>query len=208
MASRINIVVAEPSAIIRCGVVTLLQRISSLDINIAELSDISMISTGAYMQRPDVLIVNPSHLGLFSASQLRSDIGNSSLKIVALQSVFTEHSILKSYDEVLSIYDSADTLREKITALSQKRSEQESAKKELSAREKEIIVSVVKGMTNKQIAESLCLSTHTVIAHRRNIANKLQINSSSGLTIYAIVNKLVDLADIKDTITSGSSAKA
>lgn len=70
----------------------------------------------------------------------------------------------------------------------------------LSQREKEIIVCVVKGLTNKQIAEELCISTHTVITHRRNIAAKLQIHSAAGLTIYAIVNKLVELSEIKDTI--------
>lgn len=72
----------------------------------------------------------------------------------------------------------------------------------LSQREKEIIVCVVKGMTNKQIAEQLFISTHTVITHRRNIASKLQIHSPSGLTIYAIVHKLVELNDVKDTIYS------
>lgn len=70
----------------------------------------------------------------------------------------------------------------------------------LSVREKEIIVCVVKGMTNKQIADALCISAHTVITHRRNIAAKLQIHSAAGLTIYAIVNKLVELSEIKDTI--------
>lgn len=70
----------------------------------------------------------------------------------------------------------------------------------LSVREREIIVCVVKGLTNKQIADCLCISTHTVITHRRNIAAKLQIHSAAGLTIYAIVNKLVDLSEIKDTI--------
>lgn len=70
----------------------------------------------------------------------------------------------------------------------------------LSAREREVVVCVVKGLSNKQIADELSISTHTVITHRRNIAAKLQIHSAAGLTIYAIVNKLVELADIKDTI--------
>lgn len=74
----------------------------------------------------------------------------------------------------------------------------------LSAREREIIVCVVKGMTNKQIADALCISTHTVITHRRNIAAKLQIHSAAGLTIYAIVNKLVELSEIRETITAES----
>lgn len=67
----------------------------------------------------------------------------------------------------------------------------------LSLREKEIIACVVKGKTNKETADALCLSVHTVITHRRNIARKLQIHSPAGLTIYAIVNKLVELSDIK-----------
>ena len=67
----------------------------------------------------------------------------------------------------------------------------------LSSREREIVVCVVKGLTNKEIADELCISTHTVITHRRNIAAKLQIHSAAGLTIYAIVNKLVDLAELK-----------
>ena len=76
-----------------------------------------------------------------------------------------------------------------------------SAKPEpLSTREKEIIVCVVKGMTNKQIADALCISAHTVITHRRNIAAKLQIHSAAGLTIYAIVNNLVELSEIKDPL--------
>ncbi len=70
----------------------------------------------------------------------------------------------------------------------------------LSAREREIIIYVVKGLTNKQIADELCISTHTVITHRRNIAAKLQIHSAAGLTIYAIVNKLVELSEISETL--------
>lgn len=67
----------------------------------------------------------------------------------------------------------------------------------LSQREKEIIGCVAKGMTNKEIADALFLSVHTVTTHRRNISNKLQIHTPAGLTIYAIVNKLVKLEDIK-----------
>ena len=55
-------------------------------------------------------------------------------------------------------------------------------------------------MSNKEIADRLCLSVHTVITHRRNIARKLQIHSPAGLTIYAIVNKLVELNEIKDRL--------
>lgn len=67
----------------------------------------------------------------------------------------------------------------------------------LSEREKDVIVCVVKGMTNKAIAEKLFISINTVTTHRRNIAKKLNIHSSAGLTIYAIMNKLVDIKEVK-----------
>ncbi|UKK51124.1 LuxR C-terminal-related transcriptional regulator [Prevotella sp. E13-17] len=67
----------------------------------------------------------------------------------------------------------------------------------ISDREKDVIVSLVQGMSNKEIADHLCISVNTVITHRRNIARKLQIHSPAGLTIYAIVNGLIDISNIK-----------
>ena len=67
----------------------------------------------------------------------------------------------------------------------------------LSDREKDVIIGVVQGMQNKEIADHLCISVNTVITHRRNIARKLQIHSAAGLTIYAIVNGLVDISSVK-----------
>ena len=67
----------------------------------------------------------------------------------------------------------------------------------LSDRERDIIVGVVQGLQNKEIADRLFISVNTVITHRRNIARKLQIHSAAGLTIYAIVNGLVDISSVK-----------
>lgn len=67
----------------------------------------------------------------------------------------------------------------------------------LSQREKEIVVCIAKGMSNKEVADALNLSVHTVTTHRRNISNKLQIHSPAGITIYAIVNRLLDLHEIQ-----------
>ena len=50
---------------------------------------------------------------------------------------------------------------------------------------------------NKEIAEHLFIAIHTVITHRKNIARKLQIHSPTLLTVYAIVNKLVDVSEVK-----------
>ena len=68
---------------------------------------------------------------------------------------------------------------------------------ELSERETDVLVQIVKGLSNKEIAEVLFISTHTVITHRKNISRKLNIHSTAGLTIYAIVNKLVDINSLE-----------
>ena len=72
-----------------------------------------------------------------------------------------------------------------------------SSSETLSDREKEVIISLVQGMSNKEIASHLDISVNTVITHRRNIARKLQIHSPAGLTIYAIVGGLIDINAVK-----------
>lgn len=63
----------------------------------------------------------------------------------------------------------------------------------LSDRERDVLIQIVNGLSNKEIAEVLCISVHTVITHRKNITNKLNIHSTAGLTIYAIVNKMIEI---------------
>ncbi|MGM9831474.1 MAG: LuxR C-terminal-related transcriptional regulator [Paludibacteraceae bacterium] len=74
---------------------------------------------------------------------------------------------------------------------------EETEKEELSDREKEVLIELVNGLSNKEIADKLFISIHTVISHRKNIVNKLNIHSIAGLTIYAIVNHLVELRDFE-----------
>lgn len=68
---------------------------------------------------------------------------------------------------------------------------------ELSEREKDVVRAVAKGLSNKEIAERLCLSVHTVTTHRRNISAKLDIHSAPGLTIYAIIHNLLSIDEIQ-----------
>ncbi|MCR5759465.1 MAG: helix-turn-helix transcriptional regulator, partial [Bacteroidales bacterium] len=66
----------------------------------------------------------------------------------------------------------------------------------LSDREKEILASVAKGLLNKEIADKHNISINTVITHRKNITRKIGIKTVAGLTVYAILNNLVDINDI------------
>lgn len=200
MSITLKTAIAEPSAIIRCGLESTLKKLPGLKIQWIEITGAEYLFDNLKMHRPDILIINPNMLGCYTLSLMKEDCNCSRLKCVALLYTLTDHNILKQYDETISIYDKEEQIQEKLERMFDL-SENESANTEeqqiLSAREKEIVVGVVKGLTNKEIAEKLYLSTHTVITHRRNIAKKLQIHSASGLTIYAIVNKLVELGDIK-----------
>ena len=199
MGRRVHIVIAEPSIIIRSGLSSVLKRIPALNIDVAEIGNLSSLPTQLRRYRPDILIVNPMLFGAFSLSQIKSDADVPQLKVVALLMALANNDILKQYDECFSVNDSPEVIREKLNRLVNSE-EKRVNRQELSSREKEIIGCVVKGLTNKQIADLLCLSTHTIMTHRRNIANKLQIHSPAGLTIYAIVNKIVAINDIKGEI--------
>ncbi len=139
---------------------------------------------------------------MFDIATFKIENGKVETKYLALVCSVIDNNSLKEYDDHLSICDDTEIISTKINQLlcTDEEEEKENEQETLSQREKEIITCVVKGMTNKAIADQLYLSIHTVITHRRNIARKLQIHSPAGLTIYAIVNKLVELQDIKDNL--------
>lgn len=199
MSAPLKITVAEPSVIIRSGIIAILEHSEKFKADVYEVGDMEQLKAALNWQHPDILMVNPASLGMFSLQQLRKESGNPEMKCVAVQLAFVDNLTLKSYDEAISIYDDAEAIVNKLFKLT-KDPEQDRRHESLSSREKEVIACVVQGLTNKQIADKLYISTHTVITHRRNIAAKLGIHSPAGLTIYAIVNKLVELDDIRETV--------
>ncbi|MBP5380841.1 MAG: response regulator transcription factor [Bacteroidaceae bacterium] len=72
-----------------------------------------------------------------------------------------------------------------------------SSGEELSEREREVIRLVAMGLSNKEIAEHMFIAVNTVMTHRRNISRKLDIHAAAGLTIYAIVNGIINVEDVK-----------
>lgn len=198
-SEAIRIGIAETSVIIRSGVALALKRLPNLKIQPVELLSTEALSDCLRSQYPDILIVSPTFGDYFDVARFREETSGKRIRLVALVSSFIDASLLSKYDDSVSIFDDLESLAAKISRLQNIQPEEENDSQELlSQREKEIVICVVKGMTNKEIAENLFLSIHTVITHRRNISKKLQIHSAAGLTIYAIVNKLVELSDVKD----------
>ena len=195
----IRIAVAESSVIIRSGLTFVLKRLPNLRIQPIELASVEALNDCMRTQPPHILFVNPAFGDYFDVNRFRNESAGKNVRLVALATTFVDTSILSKYDDSVSIFDDVDILTGKISRLQNIYEDEDDENSEtLSLREKEIVICVVKGMTNKEIAEKLFLSIHTVITHRRNISRKLQIHSAAGLTIYAIVNKLVELSDVKD----------
>jgi DNA-binding NarL/FixJ family response regulator len=194
----LTIAIAEPSVIIRSGITVVLKRIPGFRIQPVEINSIDTLNNYLLLHKPDILIINPAFWGHFDIARLKEETANPKLKSLALLYSSIDVSLLRNYNDTISIFESVEQLKEKLEKLFESPSgENTDETNALSIREKEIITCVVKGLTNKEIATELFLSTHTVISHRRNIARKLEIHSTAGLTIYAIVNKLVELEEIK-----------
>ena len=66
----------------------------------------------------------------------------------------------------------------------------------LSDRELEVLALIVQGYINKEIADKLNIGLTTVITHRKNIMEKLGMNSVSALPIYAVMHGYVDINQI------------
>ena len=195
-----RIAIAETSIIVRSGVAVLLKHLPDVIVQPLELTSPEGLHDCMQAHVPDILIINPTFGGWFDIEAFRSTYGVSAVKIVALVTGLTDPALLREYDERMTILDDPRTVGVLVGRLLHQGKEDQDDEPEqesLSQREKEIIVCVVKGMINKEIADQLNISIHTVITHRRNISRKLQIHSPSGLTIYAIVNKLVELNEIK-----------
>ena len=107
--------------------------------------------------------------------------------LYALEMDLRKHTFIE--DEVL--IPAATQLEERVGA------PKEAAAEELSEREKEILVCVAKGMQNKEIADKCSISVNTVITHRKNITRKTGIKSVAGLTVYALLNRLIDTSNIE-----------
>ena len=196
----IRVAIAESSVIVRGGLTAAFKRLSAVKIQPIEVLSKEALQDCLRMQLPDMLVVNPTFGDYFDVARFKEAMGDRKIRLIALVTSFVDQSLLSKYDEAISIFDDLDTLSRKLSGLLEVEDEEEvvDGQDVLSQREKEIVVCVVKGMTNKEIAESLYLSIHTVITHRRNISKKLQIHSSAGLTIYAIVNKLITISEVKD----------
>lgn len=195
MTSNKRIVIIEPYTMIAQGLRLMIDEIKGYEVS-------AIIADGHYIERvaplrPDIVIVNPSLIDV----KKRSELEEMSQRLpkaafAALVYQYVDPEVLRYFKTTIDISDSREKVAVKLRQLLET-GEQMIESTELSDREKEILVAVAKGLTNKSIAEQYHLSIHTVITHRKNLTRKTGIKSVSGLTVYAILNNLIDIKDVE-----------
>ena len=194
-----NVALVIPSVLVARGFESVFTDMGEFRVS-GVLSDLSnSAESGMKLAGADVIVVDPMVFEYAVRSNVRSVLSRySDAAVVGLQTVNMSDEALKQYDEVVNIYDAPPVIIRKLRSAVFARSDAPKQDgEELSAREKEILVCVAKGMLNKEIADYYNISVYTVITHRKNITRKTGIKTVAGLTVYALLNNLIDYSSIE-----------
>ena len=199
MEDRKTVVLVAPSDVVARGLRGILEDSGGYKVE-ESFRDLSKAAeTRLGIIDPDVVLIDPSVLDFRSRKEGRNKLADicDSLVIAIGGSELTAE-VARQYDGSVSIYDNREEIVRKLqAAIDSRQAEPTSEGGELSAREKEILVCVASGMLNKEIADKLNLSIYTVITHRKNITRKTGIKTVAGLTVYALLNNLIDLSSVQ-----------
>ena len=189
--NRIKILIVEPAEVVVEGLSTFLGDQPRFAV-LSPAYGTERLTERIVGAHPDVIVVNPTLID--NPGTLRDDAPQAS--VVALVYQYVEPWRLKAYDAVIDIRMNRAAMVDILAGVAQNEQQAdgnaESASYEWSRRETDVLVLVAKGLTNKEIAEQLSVSVHTVISHRKNIMHKTGIKSVAGLTVYAMLNNLID----------------
>ncbi len=193
-----KVLLIVPSKIVARGIEAVLSELGEFRVE-GILTDLSHASQMRLRNiDADVIILDPVVFDFVSRSSVRSHISEySDAAVVGLQTIPMDDEQKKQYDALIGLNDDPVLIVRKLReSLDSRQDNPETEEYDLSAREKEILVCVAKGMLNKEIADACNLSIHTVITHRKNITRKTGIKTVAGLTVYALLNNLIDSSSI------------
>lgn len=192
-----RVIVIHRSEIVRKGIIAILRNYFSLEYS--QFQSISEFSNDNETIENSFLIVFVELFDSIDQSFLKNLQEKNTVKTVGICNKGTEAKNIYGFSNCISINSSSTELAELIADLLnniEPLSDKKQSSTELSIREKEVLQLVALGNANREIAEKLFISIHTVISHRKNITEKLGIKSISGLTVYAILNNLIDTDSI------------
>lgn len=188
----------ESSFLLQAGVEKLLLEVPGLILEDVFDGSEKKLADKILALKPQIIFINAQTVSenLFA---LVNSITSTESILIGLVAMDTPLNVKSMFRHHLTITDGKYELLEKLKSIigelpASKTRDNESSV--LSEREKTILKQVVSGSTAQDIADKLFLSVHTVNTHRKNITNKLGIKTVSGLTVYALINKIVNLNEI------------
>lgn len=198
MNRTIRVVVAEPSAMVGAGLRAVLDDAGGF-LTVGLITDSLLLDERLRILDADIAVINPSMIDLRTSRNLRTAVpALQEIKVVALVYGIFEDETLRQYDAVIKVVDSPSAIVNRLRRLVESNGEHAvDGGYDLTEREREILVSVAQGLTNKEIADKHSISIHTVISHRKNITRKTGIKSVAGLTVYALLNNMIDQNDME-----------
>lgn len=190
----LHIAVIEPSPILYEGLTNILLR-SGSHFHIYQFENPDELMNSPLKERFELAILNPVYIqgSVKQFQQCRKALPH--LRWIALVYTYFDRELLSHFSEVIQITDSVALILEAVEKL-RELPDQDSiptAREHLSERETDVLRCLVNGSSNKEIADQLNISIHTVISHRKNISQKTGIKSQAGLTIYAISHHIIHL---------------
>ena len=193
-----KIAIAEPSSMLRIGLEQLLRELPDVEV-VFSTDNLNALYARISALRPDILIVNPLLFDYAKRATLRAEFDQlPNLRLVGLVTAYIESQHQRQFAGIIELNDDfqriKSTLNQVCNTLQTDNEDPDTAP--LSDREKDVLICLSKGLKNNEIADQLNISVHTVITHRKNIVRKTGIKSVAALTVYAILNNLIEEKDI------------
>ena len=193
----LHIAIIEPSPIIYEGLHAVLSQ-SDMACNLIKSDSLEELEQTLTHRKTDILIANPMQLANREKEVRRLRKNHPKLAIVGINPGIIDQQLQSLFDASFTIFDTSDQVVDLLQKTGSKNSEQntQNGDNNLTDRELDVLIQLVNGSSNKEIADLLNISIHTVATHRKNITAKTGIRSQSGLAIYAISKKIIAIDDI------------
>lgn len=215
MTTPIRVLVADDHMIVRTGIRHVLESESGFEVVGEAANGAETLSLAARLE-PDVVVLDismPGESGLKLAAQLRA--GTPERRVLILSMHDNAEYVLESVRAGANGYLLKDTaateLRSAIRAVCRGESyfsppiagrlrdalrgevaTPAASLDQLTGREREVLLGVARGKTNKEIAADLGISHRTVETHRESLMKKLQIRTVAELTRFALAAGIME----------------
>ena len=193
MGTRCKILIIEPSVIIREGIAAILQQMKDgVELSFADTLEEALKFGQSELFK--IVIVNPVTL-----NNSKKNLNNllslyNKTNVIGLNSNHYDRNLSDNFADNIFVTDRHETITQIISKhFNTTPATTNDVDNTLSEREIDVLKLLATGKSNKEIAEQLFISIHTVISHRKNISNKIGVKSTAALVIYAVANGLIDV---------------